>query len=158
MEWIALLLCGLKAMPRFRPFDLSELLLIEPKPCDIISLNMAAPGFGNLAKLHDHFQEHGTDFGSPDADHYEKAAVTFLTSPISGTVQECRRKGGDIVRFDPATDSFGVLGAGSVVRTFYKPIKCSSLPAPIRASARARGRCHGYANNLLYYRAACAQR
>ena len=115
------------------------------------------PTTGSTEKLNEHFQEHGGDFGSADANHYEQAAIAFLSGPVVGTVQQCCRSGGDIVRFDPSTDFFGVLGDGNVIRTFYKPIKCSLVPASVRARVRARGRCHDHPDNLVYFRVSCTQ-
>jgi pyocin large subunit-like protein len=45
------------------------------------------------------------------------------------------RVNGDMVRFDPATDAFGVVMPDGTIRTYYKPD-----PAV-----------HGYPRNLDYY-------
>ena len=46
----------------------------------------------------------------------------------------------DVVRFDPATDEFGVLSRYGIIRTYYKPVP---------------GRTHHKSSNLAYFRAQC---
>jgi hypothetical protein len=45
-----------------------------------------------------------------DAQEFEDAADKFLGGAKPVHVLECIRRQGDIVRFDPKTDEFGVLG------------------------------------------------
>src|SRR6266446_4815425 len=57
----------------------------------------------------------------------------------------------DILRFDPLTNAYGVIDKSGVLRTYFKPLPCSAVPAAQRLTMRHSGRCHGYANNLLYF-------
>lgn len=82
-------------------------------------------------------------------------ADTFLGGPKPPHVHECTRKKGDILRFDPSTQACGVLGKDRVIRTYFKPVPCVSIPWPQRAAAMATGRCHGEADNLKYFQREC---
>lgn len=82
----------------------------------------ARPGssFADNAKLQDHWQRHGTDFGATSAREYQSQASDFLTGPKPAGVLEKLRANGDLVRFDPATDEFGILSPTNI-RTYFAP-------------------------------------
>lgn len=107
-------------------------------------------GFANVRSLNRHFQSHGSDFGTTRSDDYERLADSFMGNPLPSGVQEYRRNGGDILRYDPTTESFGVKDANDFIRTFYKPVPCSSLPASIRSAFRMAGKCHPHPDNQSY--------
>jgi pyocin large subunit-like protein len=111
--------------------------------------------FAGTAQLNNHFQSHGADFGAANANEYEVLAEQFLTSPLAAPILEHTRLLGDLVRFNPATDDFGTM-RGGVIRTFFKPVPCATLPLIQRAVARAAKKCHDYATNMLYYQGTCA--
>jgi filamentous hemagglutinin len=97
-----------------------------------------APGrFAGPTKLLDHYARHGADFGATSAVQYEQAADAFLNGPRGAGVLEKVRTNGDIVRYDPATQAFGVVKPDGTIRTYYKPD-----PAV-----------HGYSTNLDYFNA-----
>lgn len=80
--------------------------------------------------LLDHFTRHASDFNATSAEEYELLADQFLGSPLNPPVLECYRVGnGDLVRFDPSTNEFGVLAMSRVIRTYYvrRPSTVSSL-------------------------------
>jgi hypothetical protein len=112
-------------------------------------------GFESVAQLNYHFSEHGADFGASNANEYEKWADAFLGGAKPEHVHECVRQSGARLRYDPNTEAFGVLDAGGVCRTYYKPVPCSSVPGAIRAAVRRSGRCHPCANNLVYFKSEC---
>lgn len=109
----------------------------------------------NLTQLQRHFSEHGADFGASNASDYEAQADVFLSGKLPAGIQECTRKKGDIMRYDPKTEACGVLDNGGVIRTFFKPVPCSKVPASVRAAIKMSGRCHGHPNNLAYFQAEC---
>lgn len=113
-------------------------------------------GFVSMHQRDQHFAKHGADFGVTTAAEYEKLADTFLggSSPSGGT-QQCARPRGDLVRFDPATDAYGVLGHDKMIRTFFKPIPCAAIPVDQRISMKHAGRCHAHSTNLLYFQSEC---
>ena len=82
-------------------------------------------------------------------------ADNFLGVPGPPHIRECVRRRGDRVRFDTQTQAFGVIDRNGVIRTFYKPIPCTSLPAPIRSVMRSSGRCHDKATDLIYFQSEC---
>lgn len=83
-----------------------------------------------------HFKDHGHDFGAINALVYVRQAHQFLLSPPPGTLTRTRANG-DIVRYNPLMDAFGVLNNNSMPRTFFKPD-----PAV-----------HGFPTNLDYFNA-----
>jgi hypothetical protein len=104
----------------------------------VAPISGGSPGqFADAAKRLDHYTRHGADFGATSAAQYEGMADTFLNGPRGTGVLEKVRANGDIVRYDPATQAFGVVKPDGTIRTYYKPD-----PAV-----------HGYANNLDYFNA-----
>lgn len=100
-------------------------------------------------KLDDHFQWHGKDLGCADKALYETSASEFLTKPRTPTILQCQRKGGDIVRYDTATEEFGVLGWNGYIRTYF-------IAVPNDGTwFRGRMDMHPHATNLEYYRENC---
>jgi filamentous hemagglutinin len=91
--------------------------------------------FGSERQLNDHFNRHGSDFGARTAAEYEAQASRFLSGPRSSRVLESVRTNGDIVRYDPVTEEFGVLRKDGTIRTYYKPDPSV----------------HGYPSNLDYF-------
>lgn len=92
------------------------------------------PRFADQPRLMRHFADHGADFGATTPDLYEQQAGNFLTDADPNTLSRVRANG-DIVRYNPLTDEFGVLSSNNVVRTYYRP-----NPA-----------FHGYPTNLDYF-------
>ena len=73
------------------------------------------------AKLDDHFARHGSDFGAKTTLEYQAQADRFLTASKPAGVLEKTRPNGDVVRYNPSTDEFGVVSSGGSIRTYYKP-------------------------------------
>ena len=82
---------------------------------------MYTSGFNTAVDLTSHFGDHGADFGASNEVQYERLADDFCGAPLPSGALECRRRNGDIVRYNPMTDEFGVLSRLGVVRTYYKP-------------------------------------
>jgi hypothetical protein len=115
-------------------------------------------GFLSEGQKNDHFQKHGSEFAVATVEEYLDSADTFLGGVKPAHVLECRRrKGGDVVRFDPKTETFGILGgiSGSIL-TFYRPIPCNQVPAAQRRIAQLSRRCHTESDNVGYFRTVCA--
>jgi hypothetical protein len=79
------------------------------------------PRFANGDLLESKFNKHGSDFGALTASEYENQASSFLSDLDNADVLQFTRKGGDIVRFNPLTDEFGVLGSDGTIHTYYRP-------------------------------------
>jgi len=112
-------------------------------------------GFESLVQLRRHFSEHGSDFSASNPNEYEEMADEFLGGDMAGTMYECVRPGGAKLRYDSSTDAFGVLDPTDIIRTFFKPVPCSSLAGAMREQMRRSGRCHSSANNLVYIKTEC---
>jgi hypothetical protein len=69
--------------------------------------------FGDTAKLTDHFNRHGTDFGLTSESEYENAAKgSFNGETVDGSYGQHLtrfRANGDVVHFNTSTDEFGVV-------------------------------------------------
>ena len=74
--------------------------------------------FADGRKVHDHFNRHGSDLGATTAAEYEQQANSFLRGPRGNGFLEKSRPIGDIVRYNPATDEFGIVKQDG---TYYKP-------------------------------------
>jgi Phage portal protein len=89
--------------------------------------------------LDGHFEDHGSDFGATTSSEYEKQASDFLTNQKNPDILEFTRlrgyRTGDIVRFNPETDEFGVVRPNGSIRTCYRPDP----------------KLHGFATNLDYF-------
>jgi hypothetical protein len=91
--------------------------------------------FANDQLLQDHFARHGRDFGARTPGEYaQQAGALMKGSPPSGVLQKVRPNG-DIVRYRPATQEFGVAKADGTIRTYFKPDPSV----------------HGYLTNLEYF-------
>jgi len=113
-------------------------------------------GFVNHRQRNRKFSKHGAEFGASNAEEYERFADEFLSGSMASGVQECARKQGDKVRYDPQSEAYGVLDSAGIIRTYYKPVPCSSIRDPLtRAAARQAGMCHRHATNLLYFQWEC---
>jgi hypothetical protein len=116
---------------------------------------MQTNGFLNPRQLNRHYASHGAEFGANTATDYQALADMFLGATRVQPIEECVRGKGDIVRFNPTTDEYGVLDSGGTIRRYFKPLPCASLRGPIKIAMQQSGRCHGHASNLLYFQSEC---
>ena len=68
-----------------------------------------------------HFSGHGADF--PDIQNsveYVGKAQNFLRTPPGGRLTRVRANG-DVARWHPSSNTFGVMDAGGASRTFFRP-------------------------------------
>ncbi len=93
-----------------------------------------ATGFANENTLESHYNDHGADFGAKSSSQYQALAKSFMNSDNSSILSKTRING-DIVKFNPSTNEFGVVTSSGIIRTYYKP-----NPA-----------IHGEPTNLDYY-------
>ncbi len=83
----------------------------------------------------EHFVRHADEFEGLDTPlDYASAAHRFLHDPPAGTLSLVRENG-DIVRYHPDSESFGILTRDGAPRTFFKPDPAA----------------HGYHSNLEYF-------
>lgn len=99
-------------------------------------------GFATRGQLLEHFYHHGAEFDAATPEEYQSLADAFLGGLPPLGVQECaRRRNGDLLRFDPNTQAFGVLSKTGFIRTYFKPV-----PGLLG---------HGYRTNLMYWQEEC---
>lgn len=74
--------------------------------------------FGNSVR---HWNDHGPEFPELNSyNEYIQATQDFLNNPPAGT-QSFMRTNGDVMRYDLATNTFGVLRADGQPRTMFRP-------------------------------------
>jgi Phage portal protein len=95
------------------------------------------PRFANGDLLSEHFGWHRYDFDARTESEYEELAASFLADKNNPDILELRRLNGDLVRFNPRTDEFGVLSGEGDIRTYY----------------RVDPKSHSYPTNLDYFQA-----
>jgi len=78
-------------------------------------------GFVYPADRARHYARHGGDFGATNEMEYEEQADIFLGAPKSITSLESIRGNGDRVRYDPATEEFGVLAKNGRIKSYFRP-------------------------------------
>ena len=102
---------------------------------------MACTPAGSLrsTNLRQHHADHAADFGTPSESQYLKLADEFCGGPKSGSVLECVRKSGDLVRYSTQTEEFGVVSSQGFIRTYFKSVSAA----------------HGFAGNLDYFNYNC---
>ncbi|MGN9841530.1 RHS repeat-associated core domain-containing protein [Nonomuraea sp. H19] len=91
----------------------------------------------SVENAYGHWRSHGREFPHlNNAKEYVEEATGFLTGGHPGTLTR-HRPNGDVVRYNPQTDQFGVRNAQGVPRTYF-------IPDP---------QVHGYPTNLDYFNA-----
>ena len=73
-----------------------------------------------LRNLLEHFHKHGADFKAQNVHQYKNLANSFFRKPPPGTLQKVN-KSGNIVQYNPNTNTFAVFEKSGVPRTLYKP-------------------------------------
>lgn len=109
-------------------------------------------GFGpKCGQCRPRYRKHASDFTVRGETDYELKASAFLITPIDpGIVFECTRPKGDTVRYSRATEEYGVMDSRGIIRTYFKPKPCASLPV----GSPRRG-CHNKPDNETYFREEC---
>lgn len=77
-------------------------------------------GFGTAAKLTDHFDRHGAEFGATTEAAYAAMADSFNGRPLSVHMRECTQRSRDILRFNETTQEFGARTDDGVILTYHK--------------------------------------
>lgn len=80
---------------------------------------MITKGFATDA-LGEHFDKHRAKLMVTSEHEYEDMADNFLGGALQAPCLEGKRHSGDIVRFNPATGEFGVLGHSGTILTYFK--------------------------------------
>lgn len=68
-----------------------------------------------------HWKKHGNEFPElQNAKQYAEQAKDFLNNPPKGTLTKTRPNG-DVLRYDPKTNTFGVQNADGAPKTMFRP-------------------------------------
>ena len=137
-----------------------DILVLEHLECVKIQCSGVpnTSGFRSNLELRQHYADHGAEFRVTTIAEYEALADALWADPKPAHIHEYRRRRGDIIRYDPTTEAFGVVDNKSVIRTFFKPIPCASISVVVeRIMMKQSGKCHDYATNLEYFRVRCQQ-
>ena len=79
-------------------------------------------GFSSTARLVEHYQKHGREFGSISQAQYLQLAQQLRDSPVGDDIVEVvRQSDGVISRFDRRSGAFLAADADGTIRTFFKP-------------------------------------
>lgn len=79
-------------------------------------------GFRSRARLEDHYQKHGREFGRISQDEYLRMAQTLRDAPAGGDVMEITRvSDGVISRFERSSGAFLAFDPDGTIRTYFKP-------------------------------------
>lgn len=94
-------------------------------------------GWSPIQNAFEHWKKHGAEFPQmQNSKQYVDATTDFLNNPPSTALTKVRPNG-DVVVYDPISDTFGVRTSNGVPRTMY-------TPDPSK---------HGYPTNLDYFNA-----
>jgi hypothetical protein len=110
-------------------------------------------GFADSARRVTHYGDHAKDFGAATDIQYEQMADIFLGRKAPVGAFECYRIGGDLVRYNPATNELGVLSATGIIHTYFKPKFCKYATA----EEIAKRKCHRRKTHLDYAKRLCNQ-
>lgn len=78
-------------------------------------------GFASEAKLQEHYEKHGSEFGSITIEEYLRQAQTMRDRPVGGDLLEFTRADGVITRYDRDSGAFLAFDADGTIRTYFKP-------------------------------------
>lgn len=99
-------------------------------------------GFRSRRLLEKHYDDHHLEIGvSTEADYLGRADA-FLGDSLGPTVRECiRASDGAVIRWDYASQEFGVLAADGFIQTYFI----------------AHPRWHGFPTNRAYFQYECGR-
>ena len=78
-------------------------------------------GFATRQKFLDHYDKHGSEFGSISREEYLRQAQELRDRPLNASVLEVVRSDGVVTRFDKTTGAFLAFNADLTIRTYFKP-------------------------------------
>jgi pyocin large subunit-like protein len=87
----------------------------------------------------DHFKKHGWKVNATSPEDYEDKADRFLCGARDVQTLECTREDGALLRYNPVTDHFGVIGPDGFISTYFRPMLGSSA----RGAEYFRQQCGG---------------
>jgi pyocin large subunit-like protein len=113
-----------------QPDEATREMLLEP-----VLEQETKDAWGKPEKIEQHFQDHGSDFSSKDADEYTKETQLFQENALLNQYPAKIDKEGVLRIYDSETNTFGAYNSDGTARTMYKPDPSK----------------HGYASNQDYW-------
>ena len=111
--------------PRGTEAPASERRTSQPVPVpapDVESARSAhRGGFRSEARLREHYEKHGREFGSVTQAEYLALARELRDRPPGPRVLEAARADGVVTRFDRDSGAFLAVDRDGTIRTFFKP-------------------------------------
>ena len=98
-----------------------------PTPPTVVAPTVAPPpasdgvGFRSEARLREHHDKHGREFGRVTAVEYLALAQELRDRPLGPRVLEATRPDGVVTRYDRDTGAFLAFERDGTIRTFFKP-------------------------------------
>jgi len=77
--------------------------------------------WGDPSSLQDHFERHGADFGSRNAEEYAQQAQKFFMRSQQEGFDTTIDRFGVIRTYDPETNTFGSYNMDGTTKTFFRP-------------------------------------
>jgi hypothetical protein len=90
-------------------------------PAQPAKSEVSSVGFASRAKLVEHYEKHGREFGSVTIDEYLRKAQELRDRAADGSVVEAARSDGVVTRFDRTSGAFLAFNSDRTIRTFFKP-------------------------------------
>jgi hypothetical protein len=78
-------------------------------------------GFRDRARLTEHFEKHGSEFGQITEGEYLRRAQALRDRAAGGEILEARRGDGVVTRFDRASGDFLAFDPDDTIRTYFRP-------------------------------------
>ena len=112
-----ILITGEPPLPGFNALKWASLLNEAKK------LWSATNSLSGVRNAYKHWMKHSKDFPQfKNAKQYVEGAKDFLHHPPKGTFTKVRNNG-DILRYNPFTNTFGVMNSNGIPKTLFKPAK-----------------------------------
>lgn len=89
-----------------------------PKPAATVRAEI---GFASRQKFLDHYDKHGSEFGSISKEEYLRQAQELRDRAAENGVLEVLRSDGVVTRFDKKTGAFLAFNDDLTIRTYFKP-------------------------------------
>lgn len=78
--------------------------------------------FASEKLLAEHFGKHAPEWGyGLTQAQYLAGARSLLSSPVTGSIREFVREGGDVLRYNVETNEFAVRSSSGIIRTYLRP-------------------------------------
>ena len=90
---------------------------VEPRPAPAAQ----GAGFRSEARLREHHDKHGHEFGRVTAAQYLAMARALRDRPPGPRILEATRADGVVTRFDRDSGAFLAFDRDGTIRTFFKP-------------------------------------